>query len=604
MPINGNKRVIVSFWKLLLASIAGFIIASFLVIIIIFWVVSGALSDVGKKKKEEIAANSILKISLDKEIEDRVADNPFDDLLPSGLGTTGKMSLIKLLSAIKHAATDQNIKGIYLNLTGVGGGMASLEAIREALVTFKKSGKFIYSYSEMMSEKAYYLATVADKIFLYPTGYLEWNGLMAQLTFFRGALDKLEIEPRLFKVGSFKSAAESFVNTEMSEANRTQYRVMLTDFWDHLLEKISAARDIPIADLRRFADSLTVTSARTAKIYNMIDDLAYEDQVLNLLKEKSGIESKEKIRFVSLAEYFKHLPEPLAKENRIAVVYAEGSIFSGEGDEESIGSETMVKALRKAREDEKIKAVVLRVNSPGGSALASDVIAREIRLIREAGKPIIASMGDVAASGGYYISAQCNKIIAQANTITGSIGVIGLLFGWKKLCNKYGITFDGVNTNTYADAGNPNRDMSDFEKRKIQNSVNEIYSDFVKIVQTGRGFADSAAVDAIGQGRVWTGKQALKINLVDKIGGLSDAIALAAETANLKAEDYSIIELPKVKSAVEKLIENLSESTRYQLIRTLVPFLHPEQLRAFQVISRFNDPNGVYMQLIPMPIIN
>jgi protease-4 len=213
-------------------------------------------------------------------------------------------------------------------------------------------------------------------------------------------------------------------------------------------------------------------------------------------------------------------------------------------------------------------------------------------------------MGDVAASGGYYISAQCNKIIAQANTITGSIGVIGLLFGWKKLCNKYGITFDGVNTNTYADAGNPNRDMSDFEKRKIQNSVNEIYSDFVKIVQTGRGFADSAAVDSIGQGRVWTGKQALKINLVDKIGGLSDAIALAAQTANLKPDDYSIIELPKVKSTVEKLIENLSESTRIQLTRTLTPFLNSEQLQALQIISRFNDPNGIYMQLIPIPTIN
>ncbi len=567
----------------------GYFFAAFLAGILIFLVgfivVVVSISSLSKDQALRVQDQSILKINLTGTIEEFKEENPVNRLL----GDLEPIDLRTLQHAIRKASTDDKIKGIYLNVGMLGsGGWATLEALRNELLEFKKSKKFIYAYGEVYSKKMYYLCTAADKIFLYSNGAVEWNGLSSNPMFYKGTLQKLEIEPKVFRVGTYKSAVEPFILDKMSDANRLQVKTFLGDFWKHILKNVSQARTISEITLQKYADELTIQTAQDALNYQIIDGIKFEDEVLDLLREKSGLGKEEKVRFVNASKYGKNY-EPKKSGNKIAVIYAVGTIISGQSDEDNLGSETFVKAVREARLDKNVKAIIIRVNSPGGSALASDVMAREIELAKKE-KPVFASYGDVAASGGYYISANCQKIFAEPTTITGSIGVFGLLINTQKMFNnKLGITFDRVTTSQYADLANPNRPMSEYEANVIQQGVNRIYGDFINVVKKGRNFPDSLAVDSIAQGRVWSGIRAKQIGLVDEIGSLDDAIKSIAKQAGL-GDDYQIVTYPEPQNFWKKILQNETQSYFANLYVTKEQYQLYKQLKAIAQIQ-----SGVYM---------
>ncbi|MCB0756143.1 MAG: signal peptide peptidase SppA, partial [Flavobacteriales bacterium] len=509
----------------------------------------------------EVKDNSVLHIKLNFEIKERGINSPFGNFDPSTFEPKPSVGLNDILKSLENAANDDKIKGIYLDLQSIQAGMATVEEVRNALLEFKESGKWIVAYSEIYSQKAYYLASVADEVWLNPEGMLEWKGLGAQLMFLKGMFEKLEVEPQIIRYGKFKSAIEPLILDKMSEANRMQTMTYMSDLWNQILSGVSEGRSKAVADLDALAQNATIQNADDALENGLVDELLYKDQVLDKLREKLGIEDDEKkINYIGLAKY-KDAPkakpddEKASKKEKIAVIYAVGSIEGGNGDDETIGSETISSEIRKARKDDKVKAIVLRVNSPGGSALASDVMWREIVLAKQE-KPVVVSMGDVAASGGYYISCAADSIFAQPNTITGSIGVFGVLWNAKKMINnKLGIQVDTVKTNRFADLGTPLRPLTDLERDIIQNGVNEIYTDFITKVAEGRKMK-VADVDSIGQGRVWSGEDALQIGLVDKLGGIDEAIACAARMAEV--ENYRVLEYPEQKEPFQQFMEELS----------------------------------------------
>jgi protease-4 len=505
---------------------------------------------------------------LDKPIADRAIDNPLAKLSPLG-GGGAYMGLTEILENIKKAKKDKNIKGIYLNLTELSAGVATLEEIRNALLDFKTSKKFIISYSESYSQSSYYLSSVADSIYIQPTGTIMHVGLSSQVMFFKDFLEKWGIKPVVIRHGKFKAAVEPFLDNKMSQANREQIVSYVGSIWNTLLKGISESRGIEVEQLGFLADSLKIINPQTAIEHKFIDKTLYQDQVMAGLRKLSGLKKDDKLRFVSLEDYTDGVSEDQEEEEDdktkeyIAVIYASGEIITGEGDDETIGSTTLAAAIEKARKDKKVKAIVLRVNSPGGSALASDIIWREMVLAKKV-KPVIASMGDVAASGGYYISCAADTIVASSSTITGSIGVFGLLFNIQQLVNeKIGIQTETVNTNTYSDAMSPLREMSEFERMTIQSEVESIYKVFISHVSEGRGMS-KADVDSIGQGRVWSGQDALRIGLVDVIGGLDVAVKIAADKANLKK--YKVKEYPVQKDFMQKLMEEFSVKMQNRII--------------------------------------
>jgi len=461
----------------------------------------------------------------------------------------------------------QFIKGIYLNTSMFSGGLSSLEEIRNSLLSFKESGKFIYSYSEVYSQSAYYLATVSDKIFINPEGMLDFKGLNMDVVFFKNALEKLDIEMQIIrgKDNKFKSAVEPFMYDKMSDENRKQMTKLSSSIWNSLLAKISVERSIPIADLQNYADKLISLDLKKAKELKLIDELYYQDEITAKLKEKLGLEDEKDINYISLANYNKTIKKEIApREQRVAIIYAVGEIRSGTGNDEIIGSDRIAKAIREARKDESIKSVVLRVNSPGGSALASEVMWRELMLLKKE-KPLVVSMGDYAASGGYYIACMADQIFAEANTITGSIGVFGVIPNAQKMLNdKLGITFDGVKTAENADIMTPYKPLSDFQYNVIRNEVEKIYNTFLQHVADGRNMSVEE-VDKIGQGRVWSGTDALEIGLIDQIGSLNMAIEKAAELANLT--DYRIHELPKQINPIEEIVKAFEGNVKLNIIK-------------------------------------
>ncbi|MBU2045611.1 MAG: signal peptide peptidase SppA, partial [Bacteroidetes bacterium] len=460
--------------------------------------------------------------------------------------------------------TDDHIKGIYLDVTYMMTGFATIEEIRNALVDFKKSGKFIIAYSEIYTQGAYYLASVADKIYLNPQGILELKGFSSEITFYKGALDKLNIEAQIIKVGTYKSAVEPYILEKMSDANRLQTTALLGSLYQHFTAEIAASRKIPQDSIIAIADGIKSRAPEDAVKYKLVDALKYKDEVLAELKSKTGIDEKDNLKTVSITEYAKSIDKSNSASDRIAVIYANGDINGGEGDENSIGSEGISRALRKARLDDKVKAIVFRVNSPGGSSLASDVIWREVVLTKKV-KPIIVSMGDYAASGGYYISCAADSIFAEPNTITGSIGVFAIIPNMKGFFNdKLGVTFDNVKTGKFADLGDITRPLTPAEKLILQTEVNRTYADFTKRVAEGRHLSQ-AYVDSIGQGRVWTGEQAIKLKLVDKLGHIDDAIAAAAKKANLK--EYKIVNYPEIKSGFMGLIDNSEDKIQTYMVK-------------------------------------
>lgn len=554
------------FFKFMFASALGLVLGIFL----LFLILAGIGASLGNKGEVEVKDNSVLHVSLNTEIKERGVDKPFD-FDPATFKPKSSLGLNEILASIENAATDERIKGIYIDIQGVPVGMASVEEIRDALLKFKESGKWIVSYSEVYTQKAYYVASVSDKIWLNPEGIVEWRGLGSQVVFLKNMFEKLELEPQIIRYGKFKSAVEPLMLDKMSEANRLQTMTYMDALWDQMVAGVSETRGKTVEELDAMAQNATVQNAEDALRTGLVDSLIYKDEVLADLRGRLGLEEeKDKIEFISLGKYKGAAKEKdenddvKSSRDRIAVIYAVGGIDGGEGDDESIGSETISKEIRKARLDEKVKAIVFRVNSGGGSALASDVIWRETVLAKKA-KPFIVSFGDVAASGGYYISCAADTIVAQPNTITGSIGVFGVLFNAQKMLkNKFGIDVDTVKTNRFADLGGPLRPLTAVEREIIQKSVNDIYFEFIGKVAEGRGMTIDE-VDSIGQGRVWSGKDALRIGLVDVLGGIDDAIAIAAAKAGV--EDYRVVEMPEAKDPMEEMIKELTGGGQEALLK-------------------------------------
>ncbi len=574
------------FFKFTFASMLGFILASFLVFIIFLGIIVSAVS-VGKKETVTVPDKTILMLKLDQPISDRSSENPFAHF-NFNLSDVGKqLGLNEIISNLKKASTDSKVKGIFLELTDIPAGQATLEEIRNALIDFKKSGKFIVSYSEAFTQKSYYLASVSDKIYLNPAGDMEFKGMIGQVMFFKGLLEKIDVEPQVIRHGKFKSAIEPFTLDKMSDANKEQTLTFISGMWNHVLEGISASRKISVADLNAMANEYKIQSPQDAVSLKMVDKLLYKDEVLDELKNLVDVKDNKDLKLMKIGKY-SNAPDADKKSSgdKIAVIYATGSIGSGEGDDESIGSETISKAIRKARLDDKVKAVVLRVNSPGGSALASDVIWREMLLTKKA-KPVVVSMGNVAASGGYYIACAADKIFAYPNTITGSIGVFGIIPNMKEMFNKnLGITFDDVKTNPYADYIPVTRPMNDAERMIITNDIETIYSTFITHVSEGRKMT-VAQVDSIGQGRVWSGVDAKRLGLIDEFGGLNDAVKEAARLARLK--DYRTIDLPEQKDTFEQLMEAFSGDNTSIMLKKELGAAYPY----YQYLSRMSRMQGI-----------
>ena len=553
------------FFKFVLATFVGLVLTCIIFIVIVIAIVAAASSD----KSVDVEQNSILHIAFTQAITERTPDNPFSGLSFLGLDDNKDIGLNDILANIKKAKTDSNIKGIFLDESYMQSDEATTEEVRNALIDFKKSGKFIIAYAEVYTQGFYYLASVADKVYINPKGIFEFHGFSSQITFLKGTLDKLGIEAQVIKVGTYKSAVEPYVLTKMSDANREQVTSYLGSLYNFFLTGISNSRHINKDSLFDYANNLRIQFPEDALKYKLVDGLKYKDEVLDELKDRTGIAHKKDLESVELADYTKSdadadTADDKSSKNRIAIIYASGEITSGEGDDNTIGSERISEALRKVRLDDKIKAVVLRVNSLGGSSLASDVIWREVMLTKKV-KPIIVSMGDLAASGGYYISCAADSIFAEPNTITGSIGIFAILPNMQKLLtDKLGLTFDGVKTGKYADLGDVSRPLTPEEKDILQNEVNHGYDDFTKAVAAGR-HKTQEYINSIGQGRVWTGEQAIKIGLVDRLGNINDAIASAAKKAKLK--DYKLVAYPEQKSILDKFGSNLSVQMKTRAIK-------------------------------------
>ncbi len=571
------------FLKFVLATLVGL----FLFFILSFFILVGIGSAFSNEDKAVINDNSVLKLDLDKPIQEVGVENPFAELGAFG-GGEEVIGLKDIREAITYAAQDDHIKGIYIKSENPGAGWATLEEIRDELVEFKKSKKFLYSYGEFFSEKGYYIASLSDKIYLNPAGGMEWNGLSADYDFYKGTFDKLDIKPVIFRVGEFKSAIETFTRTDMSEASKKQSIELLDALYGNYIENISKSRRIPVAELRGLADSLAVTSAESAAKYKLVTHAGYSDEMEAAMKKELKLDEKKDIEYVSLSKYLKgdHPSDEGDFNKRVAVIIAQGNIVSGESGDNSIGSESFVKELREIRENDKIKAVVLRINSPGGSALASDVMWREIELTRKK-KPVIASMSDVAASGGYYMAMGCDTIVAQPNTITGSIGIFALLFNLQDFMNnKLGVTFDGVKTSPHADWPSLTREMTDFEKMKIQRNVEEGYATFTRKAAEGRGMSVEK-LRSLASGRVWSGVEAKANGLVDVLGGLDEAIKIAAKAAKLDENDYRVRFYPAKKNVLEEMIKELTGKSEDKILSEKLGILAPH-VKTYQKLLNMN----------------
>lgn len=555
------------FWKFVFASCLGSGI--FLIAIAIVVVVIGSITSIfsGGDDSKGVAEGSVLYLEFDRSITDRDSENDFQF---TGMDFSGdkKEGLNNMLEQIERAQRDENIEGIYMEIVSMPTGGTTAEEIRDKLSEFKESGKWIYTYSESMSQGAYYMASVSDSIFLYPEGMMEFKGLASELLFMKGFFDKIGVEFQVIrpKNNKFKSAVEPFTLEKMSQSNRDQMQLLIDGIWGDMLNNISEDRNLTVLELNRIADGMLATSPDQALANKLVDGLWYEDQVMDHLREKLDLEAKDKIPFVDLRKYSKKSSgeKGWSKREKIGVVYAVGGIESGEGDDETIGSERIARGIRRARKDSSIQAVVLRVNSGGGSALASDVILREMNLTKGV-KPLIVSMGDLAASGGYYIACNADRIFASENTITGSIGAFGLVPNMQKFFNeKLGVTTDTVKSNAMADFYHGTRPFKPEEEALLQEMIDDVYGTFAGLVAKGRGLDSLYVADEIGQGRVWTGSQALERGLVDEIGGLEKAMNYAAEQAGL--EEFRVREYPKQEDPFKKILEDLGASATLETV--------------------------------------
>jgi protease IV len=533
-----------SFFKMFFASLLALVIFA----LIAAFLIVGMVSALASEDKPEIANKSVLTLDLSQHFQERKQSNLLAALSREDNDIPGLYDVVRI---IRHAKDDDKIEGIYLIANTNNNAFAASEELRNALLDFKTSKKFVIAHGDMISEGAYYVASAANRLYANPVGTVEWDGFHVNLLFLKGTLDKLNIQPQIFYAGKFKSATEPLRATQMTPENKLQTIEWLGDLYNNFLVKASQARKIDTATLHQLANTGAIQDSKDALTNKLVDGLKYDDEVKDEIKKDIGIDKYEKLHLVPLSTYAEAVGFKQSGSNRIALIYAEGNIVDGEGDKESIGGDSYVKLIRKARLDKSIKAIVFRINSGGGSALASENIWRELALAK-ADKPVVVSFGDVAASGGYYIAAGADSIFAQPNTITGSIGVFTVIPNMKGFFNdKLGVTFDGVKTGTYADMG-VDRPLTPAEQTFMQEGVDRIYLQFKQRVAQGRK-KDMAYIDSIAQGRVWSGEDALRIGLVDKLGGLQDAVACAARLAKVK--EYRLRELPESKSWINELLD-------------------------------------------------
>jgi protease-4 len=538
----------------------------------------GIISFSSAEKTVSVNENSVLRLKLSGQIIEREVDDPFVDLGFPGSGQKD-MGLKEIKEAIKHAKSDENIKGIFLEPKIFMAGMATMDELRNDLADFKSSGKFIVSYAEYYTERAYYIASVADELYITPDyGMLEFNGLSAEYVFFSEMFDKIGIEPQIFRVGDYKSAVEPLIRKDLSEENKEQISAYVNSIYDHMLNKIAESREMSINEVRKISYSMLARNPEDAINLGLIDDEKYYNEFLLVLKEKLGLEEDDDVEMISYRKYNKSYSGSKYSKERIAVIVGEGSIISGRAENQMIGSDSYAQIIRNARENERVKAVVVRINSGGGSPLASDIIWKEIKLTAEE-KPVIASIADVAASGGYYIVMACDKIYAQPTSITGSIGIFGVIFNAEELFeDKLGITFDNVSTGEFSDMYTMTRPLTSFEKEIIQRDIQEGYEIFISKVADDRNMTKEDLLN-IASGRVYSGYEALENGLIDEFGSLEDAILEAAEMADL--EEYTVSYYPRQKTILEQILADLSNEVQTRILKMKLGELYPyfEQIR-------------------------
>ncbi len=584
------------FFKMFFASLLAMVIAGVIVVIVAVSVIVGVVSKATTSSSSNTAATSgdVLRIDLKKQLNEQGENN---SLAAFGDGSSFTAGLYDAIRAVEAAKTDNNIKGIYIELDNPPNSWATLQQLRAALLSFRSSGKFIYAYGESISQRAYYIATAADSIFLNPVGHIEINGLSTNLTFFKGTLQKLDIQPEIFYAGKFKSATEPFRSDRMSDENRAQIAAIQQDLWTEFLAGVSGRTGLDTATIQQLVASGSVQFPTDALRYKLIHSLSFRDEVEDLIRRRTGQKEDEKIKYAKLDEYAQ-TQQKKTGDTRIAVLFAQGGITDGTKSEDyQIASEDFVKEIRKIRRNNKVKAVVMRVNSPGGSALASEVILRELKLLQKK-KPLVVSMGDVAASGGYYIACGADSIFAMPTTITGSIGVFGMLFNIEGLMkNKLGITFDQVKNAPYADFPAAHRQLTVNEKIRMQQYIDTIYALFKSRVVDGRKLP-AVLIDSIAQGRIWSGTDAFEFGLVDGLGNLDRALASAAAKAGIK--DYTITTYPERIDKLESLMRRLSESP--MSAETYMRQALGDDYSWYQEIKALRDMNGKMMMALPFRI--
>jgi protease-4 len=572
-----------SFFKMFFASLLSIIVF----VILCFFIMVALVSALASKSKPDVEAKSILLINLNDAFQERMHKETFAAFSDEG----DKPGLFDLVRLINHAKTDGDISGIYIEADGNANGFATSNELRNAILDFKSSKKFVIAHGDVMSQGAYFVASAADKVYLNPSGNFDWKGYAISFAFVKEMLDKLDIQPQIFYAGKYKSATEMFRTSQMTPENRLQTTVWLNELYNYFLTQCSKSRGVDTATLHNLANTAAIRTPQDAVSNKLVDGLKYDDEIKSELKQRLRLGRTDKLNFISVNKYNEAVSLRKSGSDRIAVIYAEGDIVDGMGSNDNIGGDNYRQIIRKARLDNSVKAIVLRVNSGGGSALASDIIWRELQMAKSDGKPVVVSFGDVAASGGYYISCGADSIFASPNTITGSIGVFGIIpnmGGFFK--NKLGITFDGVKTAPYADAGAIYRPMNDMEKQQAQAGVERIYLQFKQRVAEGRK-KDINYIDSIAQGRVWSGNAGLQLGLVDRIGNLQDAINSAARLA--KINSYGLREYPVEGS----FLDNLLDRKRNEPAAMIRSEIGDDNYKVYQQLSRIRQMSGIQMRV-------
>ena len=579
------------FFKTFFAALLALAVFTVIAVLIMMGVVGGLLSS----GRPDIGQKGVLVVDLDQNYKEQVQDNPFSNLgSDDQYDIPGVYDVVRLL---RHAAQDSSIRGVYLKCNGDPNGFATNEEIRKALVKFRKAGKFVYAYGENISQKAYYVASMADKIYCNPKGDVEWKGFSVEMLYLKNALQRLQIDPQIFYAGKFKSATEPLRETRMSDANRLQLTQLLGDFYNRLIWTTAESRGLDTAVLRKCANEHLIVRPSDALQYKLIDGLEYDDQVKDELRARLHMDAHGWVNFVPLGKYAKSVDFKAVGKDRISLIYAEGDVVDGKGERDEIGSDTYRWLIRKARFDKDVKAIVIRVNSGGGSSLASEDIWREVTLAKK-DKPVIVSFGDVAASGAYYLSCNADSVFALPGTITGSIGVFTIIPNLQSFfSNKLGVTFDGVKTAPEADMLSTTRPLTTVERALVQNMVDTIYTTFKSRVADGRKMG-MGYVDSIAQGRVWSGTAGVGLGLVDRIGTLQDAVDCAARMAH--TSDYRLVEYPEPKSWLDRLLGTYKRGTGMKA--AVREEIGEENYRSWMTLKKLQRMVGVMETKLPFDL--